>query len=167
MSKNRLIAAISVVLCGSALCQGQSNLDTRWADLASSDDAKATRALLALSATPKETTAFLKDHLKPVKADAKRVEQLIKQLDSANFVTRMQAMNELEYYGKYIRADLEAALKKDPVVETKMRMQQLIEKMPSEKKAEPMPMGLPKARPGSSISVSNANGDESRVATSE
>ena len=68
------------------------DLAARWSYLGNADEGKATRALLALAATPKETTAFLKDQLKPVKTDAKRVAKLIKQLDSANFVARTQAM---------------------------------------------------------------------------
>src|ERR1017187_4898162 len=76
-------------------------LETRWADLASPDDGKAARAPLALAATPKETRAFLEAQLKPVKAGAKRVAQLVKALDNANFTVRTQAMAELEYFGKY------------------------------------------------------------------
>ena len=153
------LVALALVFMSVTLARSQTaaNLDSRWADLASSDDGKATRALLALAATPKETTAFLKDQLMPVKADPKRVAQLIKQLDSTNFVVRQKATNELEYYGKYIKADLEAGIKEGATVEAKMRMQQLIEKMPIAKKEEPMPIA-PKARPVSSISVSNVNG---------
>lgn len=133
------------------------SIDSRWAELASPDDGKATRALLALAATPKETTAFLQENLKPVKADAKRVGQLVKQLGSSNFPTRAKAMAELEYLGKYIKGDLEAALKNDLDVETKMRIQQLIDKMPKPaKKAEPMPK--PKVGGGKSIAVQNING---------
>src|SRR5438105_14980659 len=82
-----------------------AQLDARWADLASPDEGKATRALLALATTPKETVAHFKEHLKPVKADPKRIAQLIKQLDSSNFAVRAQASAELEYYGKYIKPD--------------------------------------------------------------
>src|SRR5215203_2249337 len=129
-----------VVLCGAhAVVLGQPNIESRWADLASPDEGKATRALLALAATPKETTAFLQDQLKPVKADAKRVEQLLKTLDSTNYAARVKATTELEYYGKYIKKELEAALKSAAQTETKTRIQQLLDKMPSDKKAEPAP----------------------------
>jgi hypothetical protein len=134
-----------------------ATLDARWADLNSSDDGKATRALLALATSPKETTAFLKDHLKPVKADPKRVAQLLKALDSNTFVIRQQAVTELEYYGKYIKTDLETALKGDINVGAKRYIEQLIDKMPKEaKKGAPMPPANPLA--GRSISVSNING---------
>jgi hypothetical protein len=65
-------------------------------------------------------------------------------------------MQELEYFGKYIKADLEAALKKGEKLETTMRIQQLIDKMPKEQKAQaPIPV-MPKGR---NISVSNINGE--------
>jgi hypothetical protein len=153
-----LVVIVLLVSVAPIHAQTATNLDSRWADLASGDEGKATRALLALAATPKETTAYLKDNLMPVKADPKRVAQLIKQLDSSNFVVRQKAMNELEYFGKYIKAELEAGIKEGATVEAKMRMQQLIEKMPVAKKEEPMPLGIPKARPGGTITVSNVNG---------
>jgi HEAT repeat protein len=154
----RTISLCIFALLGSAgLAFGQPpTLESKWADLASPDDVKATRALLALAATPKETVEFLKENLKAVKADPKQVEQLIKQLDSANFIVRSKAMAELEYYGKYVKADLEAALKSNAGVETRLRIQQLIDKMPSDKKPEPPPAFNPGG--GESISVMNVNG---------
>lgn len=136
----------------------KQTLETRWSELTSPDDGKATRALLALAATPKETTAFLQEQLKPVKADAKRVAQLVKALMSSNFVIRSQATTELEYYGKYIKADLEAALKNEGDVETKMRLQQLLDKLPKDKKAEP-PKAAPKVGGGRNVSISTINGN--------
>jgi hypothetical protein len=157
--KTKLVLAIFGVLAialPNAAGQGAKlSLDSRWADLASPDDAKATRALLGLAATPKETTAYLKDHLRPVKADSKRVAALVKQFDSSNFAQRSRAMSELEYLGKYIKADLEAVLKKDPEVETRRRIQELIDKMPKEKKDAPPP---PPPLRGRSVSVQNING---------
>ena len=135
---------------GSAQPAAKPTLESRWADLASPDEGKATRALLALAATPKETAAFMQEHLKPVKADPKRVGPLLKQLDSNNFVLRNQAMMDLEYLGKYIKSDLESALKNQPTVETKMRLQQLLDKLPKEQKAAAPAM--PKLGAGKSIS---------------
>jgi hypothetical protein len=158
MKTKIVLAAFGILVIAFPNARGQGakpTLDSRWADLASPDDAKATRALLALSATPKETTAYLKDHLRPVKADGKRVAALVKQLDSSNFAQRSRAMNELEYLGKYIKSDLEAALKKDPEVETRRRIQELIDKMPKEKKDAPPP---PPFKGGRSVSVQNING---------
>jgi hypothetical protein len=140
-----------------ASAQGvKPTLDSRWADLAGADDGKATRALLALAATPKETVAFLKDHLKPVKADPKRVAQLVKALESTTFSVRVQATAELEYLGKYIKADLEAAQKSAGDIETKMRIQHVLAKIPSEKKPEPPQM--PRLT-GRSVGIRNVNGE--------
>lgn len=150
-------ALIASALFAGASWAGSSELDARWADLGSTDEGKATRALLALAATPKETTAFFKENLKPVKVDAKRVAQLLKALDSDTFVVRTQASVELEYFGKYIKAELEAAMKDSMKAETKMRLQQLLEKIPSEKKVEPMPPPA-KGRPGGNVSIINRNG---------
>jgi hypothetical protein len=159
-TKQSFLLAFSLFLwaASSALAQPPAaSLEARWADLGNTDEGKATRALLALAATPKETTAYLKDNLKPVKADPDRVKQLLKALDSPTFVVRNQAMMELEYYNKYIKSDLEAALKGNAGVETRMRIQQLLDKLPKEKKEEPkQPMPRPGA--GKSISVMTING---------
>jgi hypothetical protein len=133
-----------------------ANLETRWADLLSPDESKATRAMLSLASSPKETIALLKERFRPVKADAKRVAQLLTQLESSNFGIRNQAMAELEYLGKYIKGDLEKGLKTATDLESKSRIQRLLDQLPREPKADPMPP--PKVRPGSSISVSNING---------
>src|SRR5438105_3735799 len=124
-----------VVLIMTSPTLGQPTLESRWADLASPDEAKASRALLALAATPKETIALLKERLQPVKADSKRIEQLVGQLKSSNFTVRNQAMAELEYLGKYIKTDLEKAQKNHPDAETGSRLKQLLDKMPKEQKA--------------------------------
>src|SRR5262245_56662088 len=59
-----------------------------WADLASEEESKASRAHLLLTATPKETVAFLREHLKPVKVDAERVAKLVAELDDPKFPKR-------------------------------------------------------------------------------
>jgi hypothetical protein len=150
------IAALLCILILTAPAFAQPTPESRWADLVSPDEAKATRAMLALAASPKETIALLKERLQPVKADSKHVEQLVGQLKSSTFTVRNQAMAELEYLGKYIKADLEKAQKTNPDAETASRLKQLLDKMPKEQKT-PAPMPL-KARPGSNISITNNNG---------
>jgi hypothetical protein len=119
-----------------------AGIEGLWADLASGDDTAVTRAILALSKDPKKTEAFLKSHLRPVKADAKRVAALIVDLDSNQFAVRQKAFEELEYLGKYIKSDLEKALSDAAGPESKKRIQQLIDRMPApmkDAKAPPMP----------------------------
>lgn len=153
--KQRITSLLAVLIL-TAPAFAQPTPETRWADLASPDEAKATRAMLGLAATPKETVALMKERLQPVKADSKRVEQLVGQLKSSNFTVRNQAMAELEYLGKYIKTDLEKAQKNNSDAETGSRLKQLLDKMPNEQKA-PTPMPF-KAGAGSSVSVSNING---------
>lgn len=156
MLSNRIIIAALAVLAVATPVFAQQTPESRWADLASPDEAKATRAMLGLAAAPKETISLLKERLQPVKADSKRVEQLVAQLKSSNFTTRNQAMAELEYLGKYIKSDLEKAQKSNSDAEVGSRLKQLLDKMPKEQKA-PAPMPL-QGRPGGSVSVSNVNG---------
>jgi RNA polymerase sigma factor (sigma-70 family) len=121
-----------------------AGLEGIWADLASGDDTAVTRAILTLSKDPKKTEAFLKGHLRAVKADPKRVATLIADLESNQFEVRQKAFDELEYLGKYIKGDLEKALA-GAGPESKKRIQQLIDRMPVEvkdaKKAPPMVNG--------------------------
>ena len=56
------------------------------------------------------------------------------------------------------KADLEAALKNNLDTETKMRIGQLLDKLPKEKKAE-KPMPMPKGGGGRNVSISNINGN--------
>ena len=112
-----------------------------WADLGSAEESKAARALLGLAADPKATVAFLKENLRPVKADADRVTKLVKDLDSNEFAVRQKAMEELEYYGKTVKDQLEKAAKTELSAEAKQRVQQLLDKLPKklDVKAPPPP----------------------------
>jgi hypothetical protein len=60
-------------------------LEALWKDLASAEESKATRALLLLTTTPKETVALLKTHLRPVKVEPEQVARLVADLDSPKF----------------------------------------------------------------------------------
>ncbi len=154
-----LTATILVALA--APIYGQApGLDARWAELGSADESKALLAALSLSASPKDAIAFLKENLKPVKAEPKRVAELIKSMQSQNFVVRTRAFAELEYLGKYIKKELEVAAKETSDAETKSRIQQLLEKLPPDPNAknEPAPKGVPNLGGARSISVSNVNG---------
>src|SRR5262249_2753494 len=85
-------------------------IQTLWGDLIATNETKAVRTGLALAATPKETLAFFKENLRPVKVDAKRVAQLVTDLDSSEFPVRHKAEEQLEYLGKYVRPHLVKAL---------------------------------------------------------
>ncbi len=131
-----------------------ARLEEMWADLASDDASKSARAVLGLAARPKESVPFLRERLRPVKADPKRVAGLLAQLDSDEFGKRQSATRELEYLGKYAKSLLEKALKDSPSVEVKQRVQRLLKQIEddSAKPAGPAPIR------GGSVSVSNVNG---------
>ena len=133
-----------------------ASLPTAWADLTGTDDGKVARAVLALGATPKETMSFLKDNLFPVKADAKRVEKLIADLDSDKHPIREAAAEQLEYLGKYVKTDLEKAAADSKSEEVKRRAKQLLERLPGEKKDAAAPPG---GKPGAqNVQVQNVAG---------
>jgi RNA polymerase sigma factor (sigma-70 family) len=106
-----------------------SRLPALWADLAGKEEARVTRAVLALAVTPKETVAFLKEHLPPLKADPQQVARLLADLDSNRFAVRRKAMADLEYLGKYVKADLTKALAAKPSIEVRRRIQKLLGKL--------------------------------------
>ncbi len=105
-------------------------LPALWDDLAGSDDAAISRALAHMAITPKETVAFLKDHLGPVALDPTHVGQLLLALDSNEFVVRNRAEEDLEYLGKSVKPLLQKALTEDRPLEVKKRLQDLMGRLP-------------------------------------
>lgn len=81
-----------------------------WLDLTASEVGRVARAVLQLSTRQEETVAFLKSQLRAVMNEPARVAVLISDLGSEEFATRDKATLELEYYGKYIKDDLQKAL---------------------------------------------------------
>jgi RNA polymerase sigma factor (sigma-70 family) len=109
------------------LAEANPPLAAAWADLASDDETKALKAVLALVATPKETTLFLKEHLKPVTVDPKRIGRLIADLDSEKFAVREQASQELTAMGEYAVPYLHSALDAKPALEPQMRLEKILQ----------------------------------------
>ncbi len=99
-----------------------------WADLGGGDAVKAYRAISALAAAPKSSVEFLKQHLHPVaQADAKLVARLIADLDSDQFALHNKAMQELEQLGDRAATELRKALDRNPPLEVKRRIEQLLD----------------------------------------
>jgi hypothetical protein len=126
-----------------------------WADLASSDEARVTRAILALGRSSRDTLVFLKQHLRPVKADAKRVAQLLRELESEDLATHRQAQEELEYLGPYVEADLKKARALARGPDLKARIEVVLSRIP--RPAAPA-KPAPKMGPGVAVSIQNVNG---------
>lgn len=107
-----------------------AKLEALWQDLGSADGERGYRAVLALTATPAETVAFLKTRLKPVPpTDPARLEKLLADLDSKQFNARQAAMQELERLGDLAAAALQQRLTAKPPLEVQRRLEALVAKL--------------------------------------
>jgi hypothetical protein len=86
-----------------------AELDALWADLAK-EEAVASRALLKLAAKPNEAVPFIKEKLKPLKIDEKRVRALLADLGSDKAETWKAATEELEYFDPRLAIDLQTLM---------------------------------------------------------
>jgi hypothetical protein len=166
--RNLTTATALLVVIGASQSKAQQDdpkaaqgMEALWNDLAGTEDeSRASRALLAFAAKPKETTALFKELLKPVKVDPDRIKKLVAQLDDARFARREAAVKELEYLGKFARPVLEECLKGEVSLEVKKRIGKLLEQLPPEvKEPAPMPMPMPmRGGFGRGISVTTVGG---------
>jgi RNA polymerase sigma factor (sigma-70 family) len=108
----------------------QEALTTCWADLGANDAKRAFRAIGKLVSSPSQAVDLLKQRLKPVASlDAKQVVQWITALNSDTFATRDAAMKELASVVEVAEPALRAALDKAPNLESRRRLEQLLEKL--------------------------------------
>jgi hypothetical protein len=126
-----------------------SKLEAAWNDLGSDDDARVARATLIL-ASDKGALAFIKERLRPVKVDKKRLEALYDQLDSDEFTERQRAIEELKYLDRFIVEDLKQAVEGKFSIEVKARLKELLAKVD--------PPAPKKPALGGGLRISNING---------
>jgi hypothetical protein len=140
---NRALAVALLLICAHlapaaapppARQKSPDRLAKAWADLASEDEAVASRALLALAASPKESVALLKARLAPVKIDRARFEKLLELLDDDEFEVREAASRELEYLGRFAKPLLLKALEGKPRPEVRKRIATLLTRIPPDEK---------------------------------
>jgi hypothetical protein len=100
--------------------------ESSWADLANVDAVAAHKALARLTAAP-GTVALLRDRVRPSpRLDAKRLEQLLPNLDNEEFSVREQASKEIEKTGDAALPAIERALaRQDASVEMRRRLELL------------------------------------------
>jgi RNA polymerase sigma factor (sigma-70 family) len=104
-------------------------LETWWDDLAAPDAALAHRRMGALLDAPTPALAHFKERLRPVEAVApERIARWIADLDSDQFAVRREAMEKLEALDTLAEAALRAALKGNPPLEGRKRMEELLRK---------------------------------------
>jgi RNA polymerase sigma factor (sigma-70 family) len=98
----------------------------RWEALAESDAAQAFAAMGDLIAVPEDAVAWIKERVKPATpVEAKRIEELLRQLGDAQFKVRDQAAKELIQIGEQTLPLLDRALAANPPLETKRRLEAL------------------------------------------
>lgn len=99
-----------------------------WTALLNEDAAKAYDAVWRLVAAPEQAVPFLSKQLHPVKhPDAKTVARWIADLDSDDFAVRQKASDELSKVVETIKPALRDALTGKPSLETRRRVQQLLD----------------------------------------
>jgi hypothetical protein len=105
-----------------------TELDARWRDLADGDAAKAHAAVWAMTASGEQAVHFLSKHLHPVpQPDPKRITRLISDLDSSTFTVRQAAFAELKRLDVLAEEALRRALKTDPPLELRRRLESLLQ----------------------------------------
>jgi WD40 repeat protein len=108
---------------------GAKRLEAHWQELGDGDAAKAYQAILALTVA-QEGVAFLAKKLAPVPSpDAKKVAQLILDLNHDRFAVRDRAAAELARLGELVAPDLRKAAKGDASLEMQRRVRQLLDRM--------------------------------------
>jgi hypothetical protein len=110
-----------------ALAPGR--LEKLWSDLAG-DAPKAWQAACTLASSPKQTLAWLQEHLGAgSQTDLKRIAQLLADLDSGKYAARQQATRELEKLGELAESALRKFLDGKPSAEARRRAEQLLAKL--------------------------------------
>lgn len=114
---------------GESAERSPAELEADWNDLGG-DAAKAYAALGRLISSPQGAVSLLGRHLQSAKPpDAKRIEQLIADLDDARFQVREQAAKELEALGEYAMPLLQKALAGDTTLEASRRLEALLDRL--------------------------------------
>ncbi len=124
----------------------RKELKTLWDDLADFDAAKAWRAVWRMSDAPQDALAFLRGHVKPYPAAAEGLmRKLLADLDSDSFADREAAVKRLKELGLQAEPALRAALKANPSLEQRRRIEELLAALP-ETTSPPMPEELRQLR---------------------
>jgi WD40 repeat protein len=105
-------------------------LEFLWTDLAADDAVNAYRSIRKLASASAQTAAFLRNRLTPVAhVDVKKIEQLIRDLESVNYPTRIRATTELAALGELAMPAMNKAFANPSSLETKRRLQPLLQKL--------------------------------------
>jgi sugar lactone lactonase YvrE len=104
-------------------------LQTLWAELGSTDAARAFQAICKLEGAPAQAVTALAERMRPIFSLQARVTKLVADLDSKKFAVRRQATRELEKLGELALPRLQEVLQKKPSLETRQRLEQMVRKL--------------------------------------
>lgn len=107
-------------------------LETLWSEFAGDDPLAAYRAVVTLSDAPGQVIPLFKENVGPAEADldgARRLAQLIANLDDDRFTVRENATEELEKLGRWAKPALLRTLEGRPPLEVWHRVQQLLDRI--------------------------------------
>ncbi|MHB1422168.1 MAG: WD40 repeat domain-containing protein [Gemmataceae bacterium] len=105
-------------------------LEQRWKDLASKSGPHAVQALWDLVAAAEQAVPLLRQRVKPMQAvDVKRVERLIRDLDSDDFQTRTKASEELGKIVDGAEPMLRKKLAEKPTLEVRRRIEPVLSQL--------------------------------------
>ena len=104
-----------------------------WTQLAEPDARKAYAAILRLSADPGDSVTLLRQKLEPLvrqrNAELRRIDRLIRDLDSDTFEAREKAERELAQAGRTALPALQKTLRAKPSLEARRRIEALLHKL--------------------------------------
>jgi RNA polymerase sigma factor (sigma-70 family) len=107
----------------------EQELETCWSDLAGADAIHAYDSIRKLARDPDGAVAFLGQRLQRVpQVNAKDMDRLIADLDSDQFAVREKATRSLEKLAELAVPACRAALKGQPAIEVRRRLQRLLDK---------------------------------------
>ncbi|HEY7308039.1 MAG TPA: hypothetical protein VH643_01645 [Gemmataceae bacterium] len=103
------------------------DLDHLWSDLAGGDVEAAQRAIARLEASPQLSVPYLEKSLPPLpRSDARRLRQLLADLDSDTYTIRQKAYRELAKEGEGAEDQLRKVLENKPSAELRRRVLELL-----------------------------------------
>jgi hypothetical protein len=110
-----------------ATADGLNNL---WSDLAATNAITVYWAIDTLRASPQKAVGLFRQHLRPVPhANAQRLAELLRDLDSAKFTVRDRAAREMEALGETAEPELRQALSHPPSEEVRQRARRLLSRL--------------------------------------
>jgi WD40 repeat protein len=119
---------------GSSQALSAADLSACWSALAGDDASRAYQAMGKLTASPGDALPYLREHLRPVRpVTAKRLANLITELDSDHFQVREDAARELQQLGELASSACRTALAARPSPELRRRLQPLVERQSQER----------------------------------